>query len=63
MNTPKAKVISDENEKRTTLSLSLTVSDKKVLKRLALEKDTTVASIIHEWIYAHEMEEKHNGKS
>lgn len=58
MNTPKAKVVSDENEKRTTLSLSLTVSDKKALKRMALEKDTTVASIIHEWICEHEMEGK-----
>ena len=33
-------------EKRTTLSLSLTVSDKKALK-------TTIAAIIHEWIQEH----------
>ena len=37
-------------EKRTTLSLSLTVSDKKALKMIALEKDTTIAAVIHEWI-------------
>lgn len=37
-------------EKRTTLSLSLTVSDKKALKMMALERDTTIAAIIHEWI-------------
>jgi len=37
-------------EKRTTLSLSLTASDKKALKMIALEKDTTVAAVIHEWI-------------
>ena len=37
-------------EKRTTLSLSLTASDKKALKMIALEQDTTIAAIIHEWI-------------
>ena len=35
-------------EKRTTLSLSLTVSDKKTLKMMAAERDTTIAAIIHE---------------
>ena len=40
-------------EKRTTLSLSLTVSDKKALKLMALERDTTIAAIIHEWIAEH----------
>lgn len=37
------------DEKRTTLSLSLTVSDKKALKMMAAEKETTIAAIIHEW--------------
>ena len=37
-------------EKRTTLSLSLTVSDKKALKMMAAERETTIAAIIHEWI-------------
>lgn len=44
------------NEKRTTLSLSLTVSDKKALKLMALERDTTIAAIIHEWIVEHQKE-------
>lgn len=44
------------DEKRTTLSLSLTVSDKKALKLMALERDTTIAAIIHEWIVEHQKE-------
>ena len=40
-------------EKRTTLSLSLTVSDKKALKLMAAERETTIAAIIHEWIQEH----------
>lgn len=42
-----------KDEKRTTLSLSLTVSDKKALKMMALERDTTIAAIIHEWVQEH----------
>lgn len=42
-----------EDEKRTTLSLSLTVSDKKVLKLMAAEQETTIAAIIHGWIQEH----------
>lgn len=38
------------DEKRTILSLSLMVSDKKALKMMAAEKDTTIAAIIHERI-------------
>lgn len=41
------------DEKRTTLSLSLTVSDKKALKMMAAERETTIATIIHEWIQEH----------
>lgn len=41
------------DEKRTTLSLSLTVSDKKALKMMAMEQETTIAAIIHEWIAEH----------
>ena len=46
------------DEKRTTLSLSLTVSDKKALKMMAAERDTTIAAIIHEWVqkYLEEVE-------
>ena len=42
-----------EDEKRTTLSLSLTVSDKKALKMMAAERETTIATIIHEWVQEH----------
>ena len=42
-----------EEEKRTTLSLSLTVSDKKALKMMAAERETTIAAIIHEWVQEH----------
>lgn len=42
-----------DDEKRTTLSLSLTVSDKKALKMMAMEQETTIAAIIHEWIQEH----------
>lgn len=42
-----------DDEKRTTLSLSLTVSDKKTLKMMAVERETTIAAIIHEWIQEH----------
>lgn len=39
-----------EGERRTTLSLSLTMSDKKALKIMAAEREMTIAAIIHEWI-------------
>ena len=42
-----------DDEKRTTLSLSLTVSDKKALKMMAAERETTIAAIIHEWVAEH----------
>ena len=42
-----------EDEKRPTLSLSLTVSDKKALKMMAAERETTIAAIIHEWVAEH----------
>ena len=41
------------DEKRTTLSLSLTASDKKALKMMAAERETTIAAIIHDWIQEH----------
>ena len=41
------------DEKRTTLSLSLTVSDKKALKMMAAERETTIAAIIHGWVQEH----------
>ena len=45
-----------EDEKRTTLSLSLTVSDKKALKMMAVGRETTIAAIIHEWVAEHMQE-------
>ena len=45
-----------DDEKRTTLSLSLTVSDKKALKLMAVERETTIAAIVHEWIAEHNEE-------
>lgn len=41
---------SEKDEKRTTLSLSLSVSDKKALKKRSLNEGRTIASIVHEWI-------------
>lgn len=48
--------MSADDEKRTTLSLSLTVSDKKALKMMAAERETTIAAIIHEWVQEHMQE-------
>ena len=44
---------SEDDARRTTLSLSLTVTDKRALKLMAAERETTIAAIIHEWIAAH----------
>lgn len=43
----------DDSERRTTLSLSLSASDKKALKIIAAERETTIAAIIHEWVGEH----------
>lgn len=42
-----------DNEKKSdkvTLNLALTVEDKKFLKIYALEHDTTVSEVIHEYV-------------
>lgn len=44
------------DETRTTLSLPLMVSDKKALKMMAAERETTIAAIIHEWVAEHMQE-------
>jgi predicted DNA-binding protein len=44
---------SAERSERTTLSLSLTVEDKRTLKLMAAERGTTIAAIIHEWVQEH----------
>lgn len=54
--TVSADSVPAEDEKRTTLSLSLTVSDKKALKMMAAERETTIAAIIHEWVTEHMQE-------
>lgn len=42
-----------DKEARTTLSLSLTVEDKKRLKKHAADRETTVARVVHEWVEQH----------
>lgn len=49
--------MASDDKQRTTLSLSLTVNDKKALKLMAMEQNTTIAAIIHEWISQHLKEE------
>lgn len=41
---------SEKDKKRTTLSLSLSVEDKKALKKRSLDEGKTIAAIVHEWI-------------
>lgn len=48
-----APEVNEEDEKRTTLSLALSVGDKKALKMMAAERETTIAAIIHEWVQEH----------
>lgn len=38
---------------RTTLSLSISVKDKQILKQMAYEQNTSIAAIIHGWIEEH----------
>ena len=45
-----------DKKERTILSLSITVEDKKALKMMAIEKDMTIAAIIHEWVAEHMQE-------
>ena len=49
----------EDTEKRTTMTLSLTTSDKKALKQIALDRGITVASLVHEWIV--ECEQRRQG--
>ncbi len=52
----------DNNEKRTTLSLSLSVDDKKALKKYAADHEITVAAVVHEWIHKYCVEVTENGE-
>ena len=38
---------------RTTLSLSISVKDKEILKEMAYAKKTTIAALIHSWVEEH----------
>jgi hypothetical protein len=49
----------EDTEKRTTMTLSLTTSDKKALKQIALDRGITVASLVHAWIV--ECEQRRQG--
>ena len=39
-----------EKAERTTMTISITIEDKKALKREALDRGVTVSALIHEWI-------------
>ena len=49
----------EDTEKRTTMTLSLTTSDKKALKQIALDRGITVASLVPAWIV--ECEQRRQG--
>ena len=52
----KGEEAEEDSKRRTVLSLSLSVKDKKILKKLSMEKERTIASIIHQWIEEAESE-------
>ena len=35
---------------RTTLTLSITPDDKRLLKQAALDRETSVAELVHQWV-------------
>lgn len=37
-------------DQRMTLTLSITPDDKKLLKQAALDGDTSVAALVHQWV-------------
>ena len=37
-------------EEQMRLTLSITAEDKRLLKQAALDRDTTVAALVHEWV-------------
>lgn len=38
------------SDQRTTLALSITPGDKKLLKQAALDGDASAAELVHQWI-------------
>ena len=51
-------VIKKNKESRTTLTLSLSVEDKKALKLIAADQETTISALIHDWIQKKATEKK-----
>ena len=43
-------VSSKKSDELSRLTLSITVEDKRILKQVALDNDTTVAALVHEWV-------------
>ena len=43
----------EKRGERTTIQVSLTVDDKRLLKKYAAERGTTVAVVVREWIALH----------
>ena len=56
MHADNRKHTNSDNEKKTTLTLSLTVADKKKLKVMAAHQETSIAAIIHEWVQKYSKE-------
>lgn len=48
------------DEPRTTMTLSMSVSDKMALKTIAMKRQKTVSKMLHEWII--ELQEEENGE-
>lgn len=42
--------MTDKNNNRTVISVSISTEDKKNIKILAAEQEKTVSGLIHEWI-------------
>lgn len=47
-----------KTEMRTTLHLSVTREDKRELKILAADRDTTISALLHAWIERERRERK-----
>ena len=52
--------MSEQNEKRTTINISITSEDKKTLRIYAAENEKTVAGVIHE--FAEQIRAERDGK-
>ncbi len=50
------------DEKRTSMNIALSPEDKKYLKVYAIEHDTTVAALIHDYVESLRKEDDADGK-